>query len=397
MPSNRRFAPLPRGLLAGMLALAGGCAAPGPTAREAAETGWNQQRAKLKYELASAELKKGRTSEALTLAQGAVGLSPHDPAHAELLARVYMAKGDFAAARDVLLAVRRSAPGTANAAYVLGTIYEREQRWADAIREFETAASLRPELLSCRLALAAALAQSGAAASAIAALPEADERFGGEPAYHAARAEVYRRLGQLEAACAAYQRALQLGGRDLATRQALGLCLYWLGRHAESLPYLDAVARAELDIDPAAMTAYAGALLATSQPDSAAEWLERFTTSRPELGELWLLLAQARLAIHDVPGAVQAGARALTLLPRSGEALGVVAAVRLAAGDVAGAETCVAQALAIEPADADALLLRGRIGEERGDKAAAAAAYRAALKAEPDNVLARELLAGLGG
>src|SRR5262245_47492421 len=119
-----------------------GCAGPGPTAKQQAETAWNEQRAKLKSELAGAELQKGRTDEALTLAQGAIGLSPNDASHAALLARVYMAKGEFAAARDVLLNARRVSPAAPEIGYLLGTVYEREQRWPPAIEAFREAAKL---------------------------------------------------------------------------------------------------------------------------------------------------------------------------------------------------------------------------------------------------------------
>ena len=124
---------------AGMVALLtalGACQSAGPTAKERAQQSWNDQRAALKYELASAELVTGRVNKALSLAREAIGLSPEQPGHAELLARVYMAKGDFAAARNVLLRVQARNPEFAPAAYRLGAVYEREQRWPRAIEAY---------------------------------------------------------------------------------------------------------------------------------------------------------------------------------------------------------------------------------------------------------------------
>lgn len=339
-----------------------GCQTSQTPARELAERDWNGQRAALKSELASAELKRGRVDSAVHLAATAAGLAPRDPAHAEVLARAYMARGDFAAAREVLLLVRKTAKSAA-IDYLLGTVYEREQRWADAIEAFRAAAAAAPDNLAYRLALADTVLQSGDVSAALHLLPADDVRFGSEPEFHAARAALLRRAERIEEACEAYRRALQLGGEDADLRRSLGLCLTWIGRRAEARPHLEAALRSDRAAEPAVMVAYATILLSTGEDRLALQWLRRFTEDRPDVGDLWILLAQAHLAVGDSGGATQAASRALTLMPQSGEALCMAAAAWLAAGQPAKAERLAKDALTLDPQDETARLISSRAAE----------------------------------
>ncbi len=345
--------------LAGALA---GCQKTHAPARELAERDWNVQRAALKSELASAELKRGRVDSAVHLAATAAGLAPRNPAHAELLARAYMARGDFAAAREVLLLGRKTAKSPA-IDYLLGMVYEREQRWTDAIDAFRAAASAAPDNLAYRLALADTVLQGGDVNAALNLLQANDAAFGSEPEFHAARAALLRRAQRLDEACEAYRRALQLGGDDAGLRRSLGLCLTWIGRRAEARPHLEAALRSEQAAEPAVMVAYATTLLSAGEDRLALQWLRRFTEDRPDVGDLWILLAQAHLTRGDSGGATQAASRALTLMPQSGEALCMAAAAWLAAGQPARAERLAKDALTLDAQDETARLICSRAAE----------------------------------
>lgn len=309
-----------------------------------------------------------------------------------MLARVYIAKGDFAAARRVLLRVQAATPDFAPAAYLLGAVYEREQRWPQAIEAYRRAVRAQPDELDYHIALAQAVAQSEDHAAARSVLDGEFERFASEPKYHLAYASICRRTGDLAGACAAYEQVLRLGVDAREVRTSLGLCLYWSGRYREGFDCLDAVVRADREPEPAVMSAYAASLLKMGQARQAAEWLRRFTQQRPDVAQLWLLLAQAHTVLGESSAASDAVGRALRLGADSPEALTVAATVRLSAGQPDAAAQVAQRALRLDPDNVEALLVYGRVCEHRGDCQAAAEAYRAAWELEQSDLVA-ELLA----
>ncbi|TWT44902.1 tetratricopeptide repeat protein [Phycisphaerae bacterium RAS1] len=371
-----------------------GCQAP-PTDRELAYQAWDQQRAALKHELASSELREGRAEAAATLAREAVALSPQNPAHAELLAEACLARGDFAAARNVLTTACRVNPDAAQAAYMLGTLDERERNWPLAVEHFATAAAARPEVLEYQLALAQARAQAEGVGPARDGLLRCYDRFGSEPLYHVGCAELARLEGDLPSACVAYETAQRLGCDDPTMQQSLGLCYYWLGRHAAAVDQLQALVSKTQPPEPAAMIAYAGALLALGRTASAADWLTRFVTQRPDHEQLWLLLAQARARGGDQHGAGQAVREAQRLAPRSARVARMAAAVLLSAQQWEAARNAAHAAVALDDENADAHLLLGRASERLGECDVALAAYEQALELEPLSSAAAALLAGV--
>ncbi|MFH1748065.1 MAG: tetratricopeptide repeat protein [Planctomycetota bacterium] len=377
-----------------VLILVGGCQTGGPTSKEQAQQSWNDQRAALKCELASAELQTGRVDKAVNLAREAVGLSPDQPGHAVLLARAYLARGDFAAARRVLQRIQKLHPEFGPASYLLGTICEREQHWKGAIESYGRAIEAEPDQIDYLIALAQAVAQTGDYAAARAVLDDRSENFEAEPAYHLAYAEICQRAADLPAACQAYERVLRLGIDDLGVRTSLGLCLYWMGRPAASLEYLNKVVREKGEIAPAVMCAYTGALIKTGATGPAAEWLRRFTDQRPDVAQLWLLTAEVHSLLGELEVATSAVRRAVRLEGDSPDVLLIAATVYLRAGDVEAAEKAVQRVLRQVPNNVDALIIHGRTCEHRGDKAAAAEAYQAAWDLEQCE-LASELLARL--
>ena len=373
---------------AGLILVWIGCESPGPGYKEQARTAWDTQRAALKYELASTELKQGRADKALSLAREAVGLSPQQPGHAELLARVYIALGDFNTARNILHNIQIEHPDSGSAAYLLGTIYEREQDWERAIEAYTWAVDVCPYNLDYRIALAQVTAQAGSSTVATSILTENSEQFTSDPKYHLAYADLCQQTSNLAEACAAYRRVLLLGYDDPEVRASLGLCLYWSGRTREALEILEPLVKQIEQPESAVMCAYAGCLLMRGEASRAADWLVRFTGQRSDVAESWLLLAQARSALGDSNGAVAAAGRAVRLSPRSPEVLSMAATAYLAAGEISVAEQSVQQALEIDPDNLTALLIHGRLCEQRGDAQAAAVAYRAAWNLEPSDFIA---------
>lgn len=367
--SNRGFgtvrAALRFTIFASAIALSpAGCISP-PPSKQDVHNNWEQQRAALKTELASAELKRGRSDSALQLAQEALGLSPQNPANVELLARTYLAKGDFASARSLLEAARPMHPTAANLAYLLGAVYERERNWALAGASHAEACRIDPAKLEYRIAWAQSLAHGGDSAAAVATMREVEAEFRDQPAYFLTLAEIQRRAGDLGGACDAYRGALQLGYDSPATREALGLCLYWLGRYDEALAHLEPLARSGRELSGALSSAYAGSLLGTHDAARAESWLTVQTRKRLDDAGLWMLLAQARLELDRPSDAVDAARFATRMQPQSVDAWCTLGEALLRGGHRADARDATYRALTIKPDCAEALLLADAL---RGDE-----------------------------
>lgn len=378
--------------LPGLLLGATGCAERDNKVREQTSRTWDAYRAAVKSELASDELRSGNTEQALELAREAGALSPDNPAHAALLARTYLARADFGAARRILELALGARPDEANLHYLLGIVHERDARWLLARDCYGRAAELEPANLDYLVATATAAAKVDGPDAALELLGAHGEAFDDQPVYHAARAELARSAGRLPDACAAYERVLALGAGDRSTRESLALLYHMLGRDADALTYLTSL---RLDAQQASLPlalAYARSLLSTQQAVSALDWLSAVAQRHPEHAEVWLLTAQARVACGDWDRAIESGQRAAVLSPRSPDAHTLLAALYLSRGDVAAAATAAAAAVDCDPRNATAYSLLGRAYERRGDRGTALEMYRTAVRLAPDQPLAIELL-----
>lgn len=376
--------------------LAAGCASPDhKTIQEQGLANWNEYRAAVKYGLADAELKKGNTDQALMLAREVSGLAPGNPAHGELLARTYLAKGDFLSARRVLEAARRVHGDRAGIHYLLGAIYERAGRFADAAEAYRAAAHLQPSQVDHLTAQAQATASVEGSSAAIDVLLERGAEFDSDPVYHLACAELYQRGGDLVKAGQSYSRALRLGADDRRTREALGMNYYWQRRYREAGDYLKPLALSSMEPSASLAVAYPRCLLEIGETQQAADWLERATQNRAGNAALWLALAEARSALGQAGPAIEAALRATALDPKGADAYTVLAALHLAGGDVESAAAAACTAIDNAPRNARAFMLLGQVYESRSDTSTAADLYRTAHRLEPSNPLASQLLFNL--
>jgi predicted Zn-dependent protease len=237
-----------------------------------------------------------------------------------------------------------------------------------------------------------AVAQTGNTSVALSLLDEHEERFAAEPRFHLVRAEVAEQAGDFPAACDAYRRVLMLGHDDPDVQAALGLCQYWAGRYRQAVQTLDELIKQAKEPEAPLMCAYAGALLRTHQTARAVDWLERFTSQRSDVTQLWVLLAQGRATLGDLNGAVLAAGRAARLSPQSPDVLAVTATTYLAAGKAEAARQTAEYALQFDADNLETLIVLGRACEHLNDRTTARSAYARALELQ-DSPFVAELLA----
>lgn len=366
-----------------------GCQGP---ARKSAPTAWDQQRAALKSDLASAQLDEGRPDRATALAADAVALSPENPKHTVLLARAYIARGDFGRAHEALEAGRRQHPNAAEIAYLLGVTHERERDWGAAIAAYQAAVDAAPDELDYVVALAHAHSNRGALDDAIRVLQVARARFSASPAFFVNLAELLRQKQDLPGAVGAYRQALRLGAKDAGVRQALGACLHRLGDCAGVVELLGPALRDAREPSAIAVHAYAGCLLKLGRVSLALDCLLDATRAHPDDGALWMLLASAQDAAGDREAALDAARRATVVAPDESDAFVLLADLQLRAARAADSERTIQHALRMDPRNVDALLILGQACAADGDAERAANAYRSAQEIDPGNDLSAALL-----
>lgn len=122
---------------------------------------------------------------------------------------------------------------------------------------------------------------------------------------------------------------------------------------------------------PAGLLDRAAAYLAGSRPGEAAELAQQAVELEPGSLAGWRLLALAREAAGDLPGALLAAESALALAPGDADLLGGLGRIALEMGLAPAAEGLLRQALAARPGDPAtiSLLARALAAQSRGEAA----------------------------
>ncbi len=377
---------------AALMIAAGGCAEQPKDIQADAKARWDDYRAAVKYELASEELKSGNVDRAIALAREVGGLSPDKPAHIELLAKGYLSRGDFPAARKVLEAGSRAFPDHAVLHYLLGTIHERDGDWPRAVEAYASARRAAPDDLDALIAAAQAESRIDPD-KAMQRLALASDSFRYEPRYHLAVAELHQRQGRPLEAAQEYRRAIDLGAADPQLRTTAGLCLYDAGRFGEARDLLaPAAARQASDMSPTHAVAYARCLVETGSRAQAHQLLTDFTAAHDGCAAAWRLLAELHASERRRDEAMAAAIRAAALDPRDAAGHMLLAALELADGKADRAVESACRAVDCDPYNPEAYLLLGRVYEKRDDAGTAARMYQTAIQLDPGQEMAAVLL-----
>jgi tetratricopeptide (TPR) repeat protein len=207
--------------------------------------------------------------------EAAIRLNPGDERSRLALSRVLSSAGRDADAQRALEDTLRVIPASGRAHWWLATSYERVNRFADARREYELAATTAVAGRSQLLGIVGRLASGAADGSgAIDALSRAVAGDPGNPLWHRLLAGAYLLEDHPDEALAEFAAALRLDPGDAAAHLGVGQIHLNAGRHAEAV---DALRRAtELNADSIdAAYALATALTRLGKGREAAPYFER--------------------------------------------------------------------------------------------------------------------------
>jgi len=414
-----------------IVAVPAGCADPGrlfkmhtaPDRRADAERSWRGVRAKVKLQLAQELLDGGNPKEARAALQQVAGAPGDDPAVLMMLAKIELADGHLAAARQAITSVLAMPEPSAEAYYVAGLVDERYENYADAAKAYESAALNAPQEPDYVLARAEALLKLNRPVEAIKLVEERVADFPESVELRLFVADTNQMLGLKDAAVTAYREAARLSNDDPKVREQLGLALEGAGKDEEAIRVLLPLVGASGVMGGRASAGGAGtrsgsrlaegkrrgqtgdsksgdekesaapsklvrralarALLRNGMPKQARVILAGLLADEPNDVEGWALMTRVAFALGDAPLAREAAERLAALDGNPhGWLLGAYAAMK--SGDSKGALRNVSEALNNNPRDVMALCMLACVQAEAGEKTAAARTLDHALRIDPD-------------
>ena len=311
--------------------------------------------AEVRRDLAALLLDQGRLTDAQVHVDAAVRLDPNHATTQYLLGLSYQQRGNDALATEALEQAIRLQPNFADAHAALGQLYKqqgddtlftvspsmrtpvsadarahlelgesyfRQNRLAEAEREFRAAVEQAPNLAVAQLQLGRVLRKQGHAEAALAALKlalEDDQML--LPAYHEL-ADIRREAGDWERAAQTLEHTARIAPTDAQTAYMLGNVRAAHARAGGGRTALEAALaayRRAIALKPDYAAAHynlAVATLSDGDVASAVDSLGAATRLDPQDGEAWRLLGSVYNDLRRRPQALEALGRAAALRPQ---------------------------------------------------------------------------------
>ncbi len=312
---------------------AAGCEYPQSRAKLESTERWNRARAEIKVKLASDQLATGHIDDAATEITSAFRLDPSNPELLMLQARVFLARGDLAAAERLLTNAQAEGERQAEIEYLLGIIQEQRLRWSAALGHYLRASDVDPREVAYLVAIVQVMLQLGQAEDALMLLESYEPQFGWMGAYHATRAECREQLKDWEGAASAWRRVADAND-DPGTRERLAMALYRAGDESEAIRQFERLI-ADTETQPPAplRLALAQCLLDEGQPTAAQDQIGFVLREDPRNVRALQLVARVFAQQGQFERARQTAERALRFAPDSVSALELAATLAFRTGD----------------------------------------------------------------
>lgn len=315
--------------------------------------------------LVTVRIEQGKTEEAETILQRLLSSNPDHPGVNFLEGRMLLESGDNAGALAAFRNVFSVSPDHPGSLYLAALANIGEGNLATAQSRLESLLAEQPDNRRGRLLLSNLnlLMDDPEAAEEVArGILQEDEMD-------------YSAMGLLAAALNAqgqqgsentelYQRMATARPDAAEPRLAMGAALLQNNDIAGARTHFERA----LELDPDNRTglfSLARLMLQEGRGAEAVQLLEDARDDHPREPALWLLLAEARLRVGDVPAAAEAGEQLVELLPDDPTAQSAMAQIELRRGQFGEAEEHLRQSLSAQPENADLqkLLVNALVGQ----------------------------------
>lgn len=293
---------------------------------------------------------KGDHEEAIEVCRKGLEIRPRDPALLFNMAKALAGRGDGRAAREQLEKALNADPENVPALFEMARIHEREGRVIDAVRLFEKAAALEPDVENCGT-LANLHARMGRFDEALKWFETGLEHTPDFPTLMHGAARALERMGRLEEATEYLARTLRVAPGYPQAAYDLGGIMMKLGRYAEAVPPLSEAVESD-PVAPEPRHMLAVALANAGKGREAAETYARALENAPDFvpslsGLAWLLATHPDSAIRNGREALRLAERASRLDGGNPNVLNTLAAAYAEAGRFVAAVENAEKAIAV--------------------------------------------------
>ena len=264
-----------------------------------------------------------------------------------------------------------------------GNAIEETGQLDDALRCYDAAVNLAPDLARAHMNRGNILLARGTAEDALNAYQKALELKPDYAAAHYNSGNAHTKLNHHEAACAAYERAIQLKPDFTDALVALGCTLEELGRSDEAA----ASYRKALEISPDYAEVHCNlgrVLLAPGRQEEAIACFQRSLELQPDNVEVLLILGTAQKARGYLEAAQSSLMRAHEVSPENMEILIHLGDTCLELEQADHALACYRKAVEIDPRNGVAYNNIGNVYFSLGQFFEAEASYRRAVELQPE-------------
>lgn len=339
--------------------------------------------------LGLAYVQSSRTPSGIEQLQKATTLSTCSADAYVTLGGLYYAQNDTAKALEAYQAATKIDPQNADAFYMVGVLQYLERQLDPAAKALESAVTLRPDFVQAHFALGSVHYLQGAFQKAATERELTVKLAPNEPYYHESLAYAYERLGRLDDAIAAYQKAIALQD-NAQTRMFLGMVFTRQQKYDAAIAEL----QKSIALNPAdnfAHSALGDAYAGQAKWNEAIAAYQNALTRKDDLSTR-LQLASTYIAQGKTDNAIGEYQKAAALDPKEPTARILLANLYSTLGKLDDAVKEYRAALAIKPDNVDAYLAIAGVEYKRCNLSAATQAANSAASITPTQSRARAIL-----
>jgi tetratricopeptide (TPR) repeat protein len=344
---------------------------------------------KLRFALSEIYLKETRANDACKVLETCLNIDSDaaEPRilHAKnMLARAHLAKGEVTAAETLIDEVIKTSPKNVDAHFIKGQLYLLRQKGGDAVSEFRTVVTEKPEFVEGHLRLAEAHLVNKEDSLAMDCLMSASNALPGSKALRRALIQLYIRQKDYTAAEKQLNLILKTDPQDYSAAGSIGDLFAATGQLKQAEAQYRKICKQAPDRELGYLK-LSRFYLAHKQPDRAVEVLSRGLESNPDSQRLLSGIVEIHALNRQAGKALEVCRRRLEKAPGQALAHNLMGAVYLSIKDFEHAEQALNKAIELEPMWPVPYGHLAKVYLSQGRADTAIGKFKAALEANPRN------------